>query len=233
LGLDNIKNKSFLDIGCGSGIFSYAAFNLGAKEIYSFDIDNLSIKCCNYFYNKAGNPKNWKILKGSIIDNIFLSRLKKYDVVYSWGVLHHTGEMWKAIENSASLVDRNGYYLIAIYNKVQGRMGSTFWLKIKKIYNNSPVAGKFILEIIYIAAYFLLNLLKFKNPSRLIRDYKSNRGMNWRRDITDWLGGYPYEFATVEEIFKFVKTKFPNFNLVNINTTNGLGNNSYLFKNQL
>lgn len=213
-------------------MFSYAAFNLGAQEVISFDVDPLSIECCKYLYNKADRPKNWKIFKGSVIDDNFLSKFKKYDLVYSWGVLHHTGKMWKSIENSANLVDKDGYYCIAIYNKVERMMGSIFWLKIKIIYNHFPLIGKYTMEIIYIFFYFSLNLLRFKNPLKLIKNYKSNRGMDWRRDITDWLGGYPYEFAAVEEVFKYIKVKFPKFNLVNIKTTNSLGNNSYLFKNQ-
>jgi 2-polyprenyl-6-hydroxyphenyl methylase/3-demethylubiquinone-9 3-methyltransferase len=228
--LDNLKGKSFLDIGCGSGLFSYAAFNLGAKKIVSFDIDPFSVECCKYLHKKANKPKNWEIYEGSILDKNFITRLGKFDIVYAWGVLHHTGKMWKAIENSANLVNKGGYLYMAIYNKVKGRRGSEFWLKVKKIYNASPKVGKYAIETLYILKFFASNLLRFKNPITRIRNYKSKRGMNWKTDVIDWLGGYPYEFATVEEIFKFMKLKFPDFNLVNIKTTNNLGNNEYLFK---
>ena len=230
LGLEDLQGKSFLDIGCGSGLFSYAAFNLGAKEIVSFDMDPFSVECCKYLHKKATSPKNWEIYKGSILDNNFISKLGKFDVVYAWGVLHHTGKMWEAIKNSANFVNKDGYYYIAIYNKVEGMRGSKFWLIIKKLYNSFPPIGKYILEMIYILSYFAANLIRLRNPITNIKNYKSKRGMNWRRDIIDWLGGYPYEFATVEEVFKFIKANFLYFNLINIKTTNGLGNNQYLFK---
>jgi len=104
-------------------------------------------------------------------------------------------------------------------------------LKIKKLYNSSPKMGKNVLEMLYIFASFAVTLIKLRNPITNIKNYGLNRGMNWRTDITDWLGGYPYEFATVDEIFAFMKTNFPDFNLVNIKKTNGgTGNNWYLFK---
>lgn len=97
LGFNDLRGKSFLDIGCGSGLFSYCAYILGATYIISFDVDIYSVECCKLLHQKAGNPSNWQIYHGSILDNKFLSKLQKADIVYSWGVLHHTGSMWEAI----------------------------------------------------------------------------------------------------------------------------------------
>lgn len=230
LGCKDLKNKTFLDIGCGSGIFSYAAFALGAKRVVSFDFDPFSVECCKYFHKKANNPKNWEVYPGSILDKNFISKLGKFDIVYSWGVLHHTGDLWNAIKNSAKLVKEKGYYYIAIYNKVGGTVGSEFWLNVKKNYNASPLIIKRLLESGYIMTWFMAHLVRFENPVKNIKNRKSLRGMNWRVDINDWLGGYPYEFATVEEIFKFMKLNFPDFQLINIKTTNWVGNNTFLFK---
>lgn len=227
LNLKNLKGKSFLDIGCGSGLFSYAAFRLGAKNIVSFDLDPFSVECCKYLRKKAGNPINWIIYEGSILDNSFLSKLGKFDIVYSFGVLHHTGRMWKAIRNSAKLVNKRGCFYIVIYNKGKS---SKFWLRIKKFYNSLPPAGKSIAEFLYMSIYFAASLFQFKNPLARIKDYKSMRGMNWKTDIIDWLGGYPYEFATKEEVFKFMKKNFPDFNLINIKTASNSGGNWYLFQ---
>ncbi len=225
-----MQDKSFLDVGCGSGLFSHSAYKLGANKIISFDVDPYSVECCKYLHQKADAPKNWRVYKGSILDDNFISALGKFDIVYAWGVLHHTGKMWGAFKNSAKLVKKGGYYYIAIYNKVTGFAGSTFWLKIKKIYNQSPRIGKYALEMLYIMAYFIVNLIRLRTPLKNIKNYASNRGMDWKTDIIDWLGGYPYEFATVEEILNFMKENFQDFSLVNIKKTRGLGNNEYLFR---
>jgi 2-polyprenyl-3-methyl-5-hydroxy-6-metoxy-1,4-benzoquinol methylase len=230
MGLGSLRGKSFVDIGCGSGLFSFAAYGLGAERIVSFDVDPRSADCCKKLHQRAGSPANWEVHTGSILDSGFVSALGQFDIVYSWGVLHHTGRMWEAIRNSASLVNRGGSYYIAIYNNVGGIRGSQTWLKIKKLYNRSPKAGKHFLETAFILGYFAGDLVRFKNPIATIKNYKQNRGMNWRTDIIDWLGGYPYEFATVEEVFRFVKREFPDFELSNIQTTNGIGTNRFLFQ---
>lgn len=231
LGVETLEQKTFLDIGCGSGLFSHAAYRLGAKQVLSFDVDPLSVECCERLHKEAGSPENWRVHTGSVLDEGLISQLGKFDVVYSWGVLHHTGSMWDAIRNSASLVGDGGRYYIALYNNVGGIRGSRTWWKIKRLYNRSPAAGQRLLESTFTVGYLAGDLIRLKNPIKTIRNYRKNRGMSWRTDIIDWLGGYPYEYATVEEVFKFMKAEFPHMTLVNIKTTNGLGTNSFLFAN--
>ncbi|HTY22723.1 MAG TPA: class I SAM-dependent methyltransferase [Desulfomonilaceae bacterium] len=234
LNLPDLRGKSFLDIGSGSGLFSYAALNLGATRIVSFDVDAFSVQCCRYLHSLANNPANWEIYEGSILDKTFLDSLGSFDIVYSWGVLHHTGKMWESIVNSCELVAPHGYYYIALYNKVTSRNGAPswihpFWLSVKRLHNAHPALGRYVLEPAAMAAYAMLVMARLENPAKHVRNYRSNRGMSWGTDAADWLGGYPYEFATVEEVFKFIKEKFPDFNLINIKTTSGRGLNWYLF----
>jgi 2-polyprenyl-3-methyl-5-hydroxy-6-metoxy-1,4-benzoquinol methylase len=235
LNISDLKGKSFLDIGCGSGLFSCAALKLGAEKVVSFDVDPFSVECCKRLCEKEGKPSNWDVLEGSVLDNEFLQRLGTFDIVYSWGVLHHTGRMWEAVANSARMVNPHGYYYIALYNKILSRNGSTswihpFWLKVKRIYNSHPVLAAYVLEPLAMAAYLAIVMARFENPLTHLKNYKSHRGMSWKTDAVDWLGGYPYEFATVEEVFKFVKAGFPDFNLTNIKVTSGRGLNWYLFQ---
>jgi len=231
LNMETLQSKSFLDIGCGSGLFSLAAYSLGAQKIVSFDVDPLSVDCCQYLRQKANEPFHWSVFQGSILDDQTVDKLGAFDIVYSWGVLHHTGNMWKAIGNSAKLVKENGLYYIAIYNKNEGMFGSRFWTAVKKTYNACPSLGKFCIEILYIAAAITKDILRLKNPVKTITKYQSRRGMHWMTDVRDWLGGYPFEFASPEEILSFVRKNFPDFRLQNIKTTNSaLGLNWFLFQ---
>lgn len=235
LNLDNLEGKSFLDVGCGSGLFSYAAFDLKADRIVSFDVDPVCVECCTRLRARAGEPDNWDVRQGSILDREFISRLGAFDIVYAWGVLHHTGRMWDAIDHAADLVKPGGYYYLAIYNRILTRNGTTswihrFWLRVKKLYNAHPRLGSFVLEPLAMAAYLAMVIARGENPVTHVKAYRSHRGMSWRTDATDWLGGYPYEFATVEEIFKFIRNRHPDFNLVNIKVTSGRGLNWYLFR---
>jgi 2-polyprenyl-6-hydroxyphenyl methylase/3-demethylubiquinone-9 3-methyltransferase len=207
-----------------------SALKLNADRIASFDVDQFSVEGCKLLRKKENDPANWKIYQGSILDTAFVGQLGKFDIVYSWGVLHHTGDMWNAIKNAADLVAPGGFFYIALYNKVEGRRGSAFWLNRKRLYNRLPLTGKKVLEWNHILSFFLKALFRGKSPFRVIRNYDSLRGMSWRHDITDWVGGFPYECATIEEVFIFMKTHFPEFTLKNIKSTNSLGNNSFLFK---
>jgi 2-polyprenyl-6-hydroxyphenyl methylase/3-demethylubiquinone-9 3-methyltransferase len=226
LEVDSFSNKSVLDIGCGSGIFSYSFYQLGAKKLVSFDVDPYSVACCKHMRERAGGPDNWEVLEASVLDKKKIGALGKFDIVYSWGVLHHTGDMWKAIGNATTLVHKNGYLYITIYNKTST---SIFWLWIKKIYNKFPLIGKFVIVPLEAIRHFLLYVAGGKNPVTEIRNYYKKRGMRWHNDLVDWLGGYPYEYASIQDIFIYFKNNHPDFKLINLKDVNGIGCNSFLF----
>ncbi len=228
-----IKNHTFIDIGCGSGIFSLASYKLKAKKIISVDIDDSSIKCVKKIQRDNGNPKNWTTKRGSILDNKFVDKLGKYDIVYSWGVLHHTGNMNKAFENITKLCNKNGYLYIAIYNKCQGLNtllfgSSTLWVTIKKTYNNFGSMGKRLMEAIYLIRWFFGLIFTLRNPIRYIKTYSNTRGMSFFTDLQDWLGGYPYEFATIDELINYFGKK--GFATIKSKSSSGLGCHEILFK---
>ncbi len=228
---ESLQGKSFLDIGCGSGLFSYVAHELGAAPIVSFDVDEFSVECCRHMHAKAGKPDHWRTLNGSVLDEDFVGSLGQFDIVYAWGCLHHTGDMWRAIENAGSRVAPGGLFYIAIYNKVKrGIQTSRNWSRVKQIYNKMPRAGKTAMEWAYGSCVLLSKALRFKNPLQYVREYKRKRGMSWRRDLADWIGGYPYEYATAQELFDFIRAKHPDFHLINLNLATGLGNHSLLFR---
>lgn len=228
-GKENITGKTFVDIGCGSGLFSLSAYRLGAEKIVSIDIDDSSVACAKYLREKESNPENWEIKTGSALDKDFLTSLGTFDIVYSWGVLHHTGNMYQALENVTALIAPDGKLYIALYNDNQRFMEGTsaFWLSVKNIYNKCSSLEKHIIETMYTMYYIIGLTLNFVNPITYIKNYHSLRGMSFMTDIKDWLGGYPYEYATIEQITDFFAKQ--GFNCKKTVPARSIGCNEFLF----
>ncbi len=229
LGVDILVGKKFLDIGSGSGLFSLAAKRLGAS-VHSFDFDPQSVACTRELKRRFFNGDNgWCIEEGSVLDERYMASLGVFDIVYSWGVLHHTGEMNTALENAMIPVSDDGYMFIAIYNDQD--LFSQLWQKIKKIYNLNKFGKVMICSSIIpflVLQCVLIGLIKYKNPIGYFLNYKKKRGMSVFHDWIDWLGGYPFEVAKPEVIFNYFKKQ--GYALVNMITTNRLGCNEFVFK---
>jgi len=227
LGTDSLAGKTFIDIGSGSGLFSLAAHILGA-EVFSFDYDINSVEATQSVKEKYANTSlEWTVTQGSILDEKFITELGTFDYVYSWGVLHHTGDMYSALNNASKLVNDNGSLTVAIYNT---QTFTPAWKLIKKFYVSSPRLVQVLMNIGY-TFYFssgllIADLLRFRNP--LKRYTNRTRGMNLYYDVVDWIGGYPFETATPEEIFSYYYKK--GFELTKLITVAGkMGCNEFTF----
>lgn len=229
LEVESLAGKRFLDIGSGSGLHSLVARRLGA-EVYSFDYDPESVACTlqlkqRYFPQDA----HWFIREGSVLDPDYLQSLGEFDIVYSWGVLHHTGAMWQALENAGILVAQGGQLFISIYN-AQPYL-SAFWRKVKRFYCSGFIGSASMIVLFFPYFFFaalVLDLFFLKNPIRRYIDYKKVRGMAVFTDWIDWLGGYPFEVAKPEQIFDFYRKR--GFQLKRLKTCGGnLGCNEYVF----
>jgi 2-polyprenyl-3-methyl-5-hydroxy-6-metoxy-1,4-benzoquinol methylase len=224
LEIPNLQGRTFVDIGCGSGLSSLAAYELGAAKITSFDVDPDAVRTSQQLKAMVANPAHWTIVQGSILDDQFIGTLEQAEIVYSWGVLHHTGRMWDAIEHAARLLADNGLLYIALYTTTPR---SPYWIRMKKRYNQASVFGKRVMEIGFIGGQLCKTLfVRFQNPIRYVLDYKKRRGMAYLTDVRDWLGGYPYEDAKIEEVLRFVRK---NLHLELINIRTGAANTEYLF----
>jgi len=231
LKVERLDGRSFLDIGSGSGLFSLAAKRLGAR-VHSFDYDQQSVECTaelrrRYFRSAA----DWVVERGSALDRDYLARLGTFDVVYSWGVLHHTGDMWQAFENVKPLVAERGHVYIAIYNDL-GEITDR-WAEVKRRYNALPRPLSLPYAIGVLAGEEWRGL---RYPVQWINklwtyEKTSRRGMNWWYDQIDWIGGWPYERATVERVVDaFANDGFGLTSLVD--RSSGYGCNEFVFERQ-
>jgi SAM-dependent methyltransferase len=197
---ESFEGLSFLDIGCGSGLFSIAAFRLGAKKSLGIDVNPTCISVSKSNADSYKCPTDSVSFKEmSVLDGSQLSQLESFDIVYAWGSLHHTGKMWEAITNSAKKVKEGGLFCLAIYKK---HWTSPLWNFIKWSYNRMPRFLQKPLLFLFAGLIFAAKLIITReNP------LKKERGMDFWHDVIDWMGGYPYEYASEKEVKDYVTSQ--------------------------
>jgi 2-polyprenyl-6-hydroxyphenyl methylase/3-demethylubiquinone-9 3-methyltransferase len=225
-GIGELHGKTFLDVGSGSGLSSLAARRLGAR-VHSFDYDPHSVACTRELRRREGaSAADWRVEEGSVLDEQYLAGLGTFDVVYSWGVLHHTGAMWRALGNVAPLVAPGGRLWLALYNDQGG--ASERWKRVKRTYNRAPRALRPAI-VAAVGAFFgarhvLIRAVRLQNPVATRTD---GRGMSLRHDLVDWVGGWPFEVAKPDEVVAFYRAR--GFRVDWLRTVGGnLGCNEYL-----
>lgn len=226
-GIDDFSGLRVLDIGSGSGLSSLVFLQMGA-DVTAFDYDWDSVECTeSVLGSKAPNGSVWRVMQGSVLDQRFMEALGKFDVVYSWGVLHHTGALWNAMDAASDAVAENGVLLIALYND-QGLI-STLWKSVKWTYCSSWF-GEVLVKTIFYPLFFAYSLFQdfmtMQLPSTYMRSYSRNRGMSIKHDWDDWLGGFPFEVASIDEVESWAKSKRLTQRVTR--STRGLGCNEFL-----
>ncbi|MGI5138346.1 MULTISPECIES: class I SAM-dependent methyltransferase [unclassified Streptomyces] len=232
LGTADLTGRTFLDVGCGSGLFSLAALRMGAR-VRSFDYDPDSVRAAEKVRREfVGPDSDWSIERASILDAQFVQQLDQADIVYSWGVLHHTGALWAAMEATCGLVAPGGTLYVSIYND-QGAE-SRVWTSVKRRYNESGAMGRQLLltgSLLYLGRHYPLRAAA--KLAKRVRGASGPavprpRGMSRKHDLVDWVGGYPFEVATPEEVFFFCHER--GFGLRHMKTCRGgLGCNEFVF----
>jgi len=223
----SLAGKRFLDVGCGSGLSSLAARRLGAL-VHGFDYDTGSVGASHELRRRfATGDTEWTIERGSALDGDYLSSLGTWDIVYSWGVLHHTGKLWQALEAVGGLVVPGGKLAIAIYND-QGYI-SRRWLWVKRNYVQYAWLRPLLVAGSLAAIWGWPSLLDLRHlrPFRSWRDYRAERGMSAWHDLIDWVGGYPFEVATPDAVFDCLSKR--GFTLRRLITRQGKGCNEFMF----
>jgi len=199
--VDELKGKSLLDIGCGSGLHSLAALRLGARLVVAIDIDQTSVSTTQKLLDRFAGGANYTVQTQSVFD-IQTAPSDNFDIVYSWGVLHHTGAMREAIAHAAKSVKPGGYFVFALYRKT---MMCGVWKYIKRWYAHTSRGHQQTARAIYLTLLKLRYKLGGKDLEAYKENHVSSRGMSFDHDVHDWLGGYPYESILPQEVSQLME----------------------------
>lgn len=229
LGTRDLSGRTFLDIGCGSGLHALAALRFGAAQVTAIDLDPNSVATTQAVLSKFWNRSNFVVRQLSVFD-LETASFGDFDIVYSWGVLHHTGNMPRAIQCAARRVKPGGLFAVALYGKTRY---CGIWTRIKRWYVNASPAEQARAEGWYVRLFGFYLLLRGKRLRTHIANYKNKRGMDFYHDVRDWIGGYPYESITPSELTHLLAAENLTLLKQNVRKRSGLfgsGNDEYLFR---
>jgi len=193
-GRQRLDDMTFLDIGCGSGLSALAASRLGASRVAGVDIDPDSVTAARQVFARfaPGLPADFEVC--SVFD-MTPAGFGTFDIVYSWGVLHHTGDMVRAIETAAALVRPDGELYLALYRKTPY---CGMWRHIKRWYSKASSTSQQRARRMHVFLFKTALKMQGRDFDTYVRDY-GNRGMDYYNDVHDWLGGYPYQSVAPDE----------------------------------
>lgn len=198
-----LMGARMLDIGCGSGLSALAALRSGCAAMRCIDLDPESVATTSAVLNRFAFGKDWTVAERSVFD-LDAAEDGQFDIVHSWGVLHHTGRMWEALDRAADLVKPGGHLVVALYARTPA---CRFWRTEKRLYAKSSHGLQATIRGVFKAAYLVAIAASGCNPVAYVQDYPAKRGMSWSHDVHDWLGGYPYESASPAEVGAFLSPR--------------------------
>jgi len=196
LGEDGLRDRTMIDIGCGSGLHAAAAQTLGARSVLGIDIDPNSVGAAQQVFAALGTQDKCSARQCSVFE-ADKAGLGQFDVVYSWGVLHHTGAMYEALTRAAALTAPGGVFAFALYRKTRL---CPLWTIEKRWYAKATPSMQRLAQRSYIAAMRAAFLFLGRDFAAHVRSYKAKRGMDFEHDVHDWMGGYPYESIAPDEV---------------------------------
>jgi ubiquinone/menaquinone biosynthesis C-methylase UbiE len=218
----DLTGKTFLDVGFGQGLSLLIAHQEGAM-VTGLDINPKCAQVVERNKQALGVEEDIETLVGSVLNPEDLAKLqgRQFDIVHSWGVLHHTGDMASAINNACRFVKPDGHLVLAIYNR---HWSSLPWLWVKWFYCQVPrVVQKIMIGLLYPVICLAKFLVTGQNPFRM------SRGMDFFYNVVDWVGGYPYEYASIDETVELMKSKgFDAVKIVSAKVPTGC--NEFVFK---
>ncbi|WP_157967147.1 class I SAM-dependent methyltransferase [Elioraea thermophila] len=197
---EEVEGRSVLDVGCGSGLSALAFLRLGAASVHAIDLDADSVETTRRVLGLHAAGKACQVERRSVFD---LDRLPRFDIVYSWGVLHHTGDLDRAFRAAAAKVEPGGSLAVALYRRTPL---CGFWRLEKRLYTAAPQPIRRGFEALYVAAFRLALAIRGRSFAEYVARYpERNRGMSFRTDVKDWLGGYPYESISEAETLRLAE----------------------------
>ena len=203
---DGLEGKTVLDGGCGSGMVSVAFATLGA-DVTGVDVTRQCVE------NGRKNAQRFGVECRFIqADLVTLSLDDQFDIIYTWGVLHHTPDAEASFHSLATHLKEDGDIIIAVYLRTPL---SGFWNSIRVFYQRSPSMLKTVTRKTTAALLAGVDMAK-----RLVggRQRYMMRGTSNEEIVNDWFGVPHRTFHSYDEVYKWFEDAGLAYELVDPHT---------------
>ncbi len=191
---EEVKGKTVLDAGCGTGVFSIIFARNGAAKVTGIDISPGSLGTARGLKEKFGLA-NAEFQQQDMLHLSF--RDASFDIVWAWGTVHHTTDPLGAITELIRVLKPGGSLFLAIYKQT-----SVTWIHeiIRKTMIRTP---RWSWNVLAKAGAFMLTPVVFLFKRR----QKSRKGEKLSELILDWYFVPIRHYYTPEEIRVFLERK--------------------------
>lgn len=197
----DVRGKSVLDAGCGTGIFSTIFARNGAAKVLGIDISEGSLETAKALKAKF-HLENTDFKKQDMLALPFED--ESFDIVWAWGTVHHTTDPFRAMCELTRVLKTGGSILLAVYTRTK----VTFLHEIirKTLIRTPRKTWKALSKILALLLYPVVLVFKKREKSR--------KGEKLEELIMDWYFVpirhyyYPEEIKTFLEEQGFAVEKF-------------------------
>jgi len=171
-----IEGKRILDAGCGMGVFSVVFGKKGAARVIGIDLSEEGVRRAQRAASHF-NLSNVEFREGNILRLPYPDG--SFDIVWSWGTLHHTAEPLKALEELIRVLKNGGTLFVTLYRSTKlsflhEGIRKTLRLAHRRMW---PLLAKLIALALFPATLFLKRRKKARageNLSDLVLDWYFN-----------------------------------------------------------
>lgn len=124
----SVKGKKVLEIGCGIGTATIQFARAGASKVVAVDLSEKSLELAKKRAEIYGFSDIIQFYHGNAEELSSIIPKESFDLIFSFGVIHHTPFPGKILKEMAAYTDSNSVVKVMVYYRFSWK---SFWIFLK------------------------------------------------------------------------------------------------------